>query len=334
MADQSSATALLSAKDLRKNYGAPSTALGGGGIRALDGVSLDVAVGETLGVVGESGSGKTTLAKLLIGREQPTSGSLQFRGRDLLRASGRQLRALRRHIQIVLQDSSASLDPRMRVAQIVSEPWRYFPEVVPRQDRAGAAEELLRRVGLDVRLAGRYPHELSGGQRQRVSIARALALRPEMVICDEPCSALDVSVQAQILNLLMDLQEEFQLSYVFISHNLSVAEYVSDRIVVMYLGRIVESGDQAEVYGDPRHPYTQALLSAVPAPVAADGEVAHVRRIVLQGEPPDPRHPPSGCRFRTRCWKAQDICRESDPLLGPVGSGGHLAACHFAGGAP
>jgi len=298
-----------------------------GQVQAVDGVSMTLGPGETLGLVGESGSGKSTVAKLIMALQQPTAGQVLYKGRDVAAMSSRQLREYRRNVQIIFQDPYSSLNPRMTVGDIVAEAWDVHPNAVARQDRAATVRELLERVGLRPDYANRYPHQFSGGQRQRIGIARALALRPEVIICDEPVSALDVSVQAQVINLLQDLQDEFGLSFLFIAHDLSVVRHLSDRVAVRYLGKVVETGDRDAIYHRAAHPYTQALLSAVPVhePALRGGR----ERIMLSGDLPSPANPPSGCRFRTRCWKAQDVCAEQEPELVDRGQG-HPAACHFA----
>ncbi|MEU4891306.1 dipeptide ABC transporter ATP-binding protein [Streptomyces sp. NPDC044780] len=331
-----SATApVLEVRDLVKHYPLTRGVLVKrriGAVRAVDTVSFALRRGETLGIVGESGCGKSTVAKLLVGLERPTAGSIHYRGEDISRLSGRALRAVRRNIQMVFQDPYTSLNPRMTVGDIIGEPFEIHPEAAPKGDRRRAVQELLEVVGLSPEHLNRYPHQFSGGQRQRVGIARGLALRPDVIVADEPVSALDVSVQAQVVNLMESLQDEFGLSYVFIAHDLSVVRHISDRIAVMYLGRIAETGTGPEIYDHPTHPYTQALLSAVPVP---DPESYQGReRIVLTGDVPSPANPPSGCRFRTRCWKAQDRCAAQAPALtvpaGLPGAAAHPSACHFA----
>ena len=299
-----------------------------GHVKAVDGVSFKLRRGETLGVVGESGCGKSTLGRLLMGLETPTEGSIKILGREMAGLKPKEMRRMRRDIQIVLQDPYSSLDPRMTVGDIVGEPFDVHTDVLQGRERRDVVQELLEVVGLNPDHINRYPHQFSGGQRQRIGIARALSLRPKIIVCDEPVSALDVSVQAQVVNLFEKLQDEFGLSYVFIAHDLSVVRHISDRVMVMYLGKAVELGDESEIYEHPTHPYTQALLSAVPVP---DPRLAGNREhIVLEGDVPSPANPPSGCRFRTRCWKAQDVCASDEPLLQIRDTSAHPSACHFA----
>ncbi|RVU23697.1 ATP-binding cassette domain-containing protein [Streptomyces antnestii] len=315
---------VLSADALVKSYPGHGK---GGLIQAVRGVSLEVPAGKTVGVVGESGCGKSTLARLLVGLEEPTSGSLSVAGHRVDAVGRRRRDELMRRVQMVFQSPFTSLDPRMTVQQIIREPLDVLRSKGPRAERDARAAELMDAVGLPGYLADRRPSQLSGGQQQRVGLARALASGSDVVICDEPVSALDVSIQAQVINLLKDLQDELGVAYIFIAHNLSVVATISDHIAVMYLGRIVEYGPTDTVYDDPKHPYTKALLSSAPAP---DPDAnARGARIVLQGDLPSPARVPSGCAFRTRCWKASDLCASLDPALEPAGAGERTVACHF-----
>jgi oligopeptide/dipeptide ABC transporter ATP-binding protein len=299
-----------------------------GHVKAVDGVSFTIREGETVGLVGESGSGKTTTGRLILRANEPTGGRVLFRHKgsmvDLTLLSRRAMKPYRKELQVIFQDPYSSLDPRMTVYDIVSEPL-VIHGVARGSDLKAQVRDLLQLVGLRAQYMNRFPHAFSGGQRQRIGIARALALRPKLVVCDEPVSALDVSIQAQVLNLLKDLQNEFQLAYLFIAHDLSVVEHISDRVAVMYLGKIVELAESDELYRAPKHPYTEALLSAIPK----SSPRQHKQRIVLPGDVPNPASPPPGCAFHTRCRYAEEICKIETPPLRET-QHGHLAACHFA----
>ncbi|WP_298255972.1 dipeptide ABC transporter ATP-binding protein [Bradyrhizobium sp.] len=323
-------TALLEARNLVKHFVAARSAFGRptAFVRAVDGVSFTVNAGETLALVGESGCGKSTVSRLVLRLIEPDQGEVRFGGHDLLAMSASELRAFRRDAQIIFQDPYASLNPRMTVGQILTEPL-VLHDLVPSGRRRERVEELLRLVGLEPRAARRYAHEFSGGQRQRIAIARALAVEPKLIICDEPVSALDVSIRSQILNLLRDLQQRLGLAYIFVSHDLAVVKHIADRVAVMNLGHIVETAAAETLFASPRHPYSRALLSAIPVPRPQ----AKRGRLVLQGEMPSPIDPPPGCRFHTRCPFTIDRCRTDVPQLLPSGAG-HLTACHRADDLP
>ena len=319
---------LLRVKNAYKHF--PISGFGGLAVRAVDGVDLEIRRGETLGLVGESGCGKSTLARLITALLPVTAGKVVFDGQDITTLKGWRLRRVRRKMQMIFQDPFASLDPRMTVGDILQEPLDNF-SIGSVRDRRRRVQELLRLVGLNPNFTNRYPHEFSGGQRQRIGIARALAVNPSFIVCDEAVSALDVSIQAQIINLLQDLQNEFQLTYLFIAHDLAVVRHLSDRIAVMYLGKVVETAGRNDIYERPQHPYTKALLSSIPVP---DPAVERERApIALKGEIPSPVNPPSGCRFHPRCpiARAPGVCSEQEPPLEPHGARDQVAACHFAG---
>ncbi len=297
-----------------------------GNIKAVDGLNFDIRKGETLGLVGESGCGKSTTGRAILQLYRPTTGNIWFKGQDLTTLKGEDLRRTRRDMQMIFQDPYASLNPRMSVGEIVGEPFAVH-NIASGNERKDRVQELLRTVGLNPYLVNRYPHEFSGGQRQRIGIARSLAVNPDFIVCDEPVSALDVSIQAQVINLLQDLQNQFGLTYLFIAHDLSVVRHISDRIAVMYLGRIVELADRNELYNNPLHPYSQALLSAVPIP---DPDIERNRqRVILTGDVPSPANPPSGCNFHTRCPIMVDICKEQIPEFRELRPD-HFVACHLA----
>ena len=317
--------ALIEVENLKKYFPVKKGILSRtvGEVRAVDGVSFTINRGETLGLVGESGCGKTTVGRTILRLIEPTAGRVSFNGENLLELNGEELRNMRASLQIIFQDPFSSLDPRMNVGQIIAEPIRNHMKVSKTEIRQRVAD-LMERVGLHPEQISRYPHEFSGGQRQRIGIARALALNPLAIICDEPVSALDVSIQAQVINLLARLQEEMKLSYLFIAHDLSVVEHISDRVAVMYLGRIVELATDKALYQNPLHPYSQALLSAVPVP---DPEISR-KKILLQGDVPSPMNPPTGCTFHTRCPECMELCSQESPVFKNMGNE-HWVACHL-----
>ena len=322
-------TPLLEVKDLKKWFPAKSSPFSKEKvfIKAVDGVSFTLNAGETLGVVGESGCGKSTMGRSVLRLLEPTNGQVLFEGKDYTALKSSELAKSRSDLQIIFQDPYASLDPRMTIGDIIGEPLDIQLKL-PTKERMERVLKTMERVGLNTRYVNRYPHEFSGGQRQRIGIARAIVLNPSLVVCDEPVSALDVSIQSQVLNLLRQLQESMGMAYIFISHNLSVIKHISDRVMVMYLGHVVELADKKELFANPSHPYTQALLSAIPVPERHSKR----KKIILQGDLPSPANPPSGCIFHTRCFMAQEICSTQKPELRDIG-GGHLCACHFCNGA-
>ena len=312
--------AQLEVKNLKKYFETPF-----GTLHAVDNVSLTIEKGKTLGVVGESGCGKSTFGRTILRLEEPTEGSVIYDGKDLCALSKKEFLPYRKKLQMIFQDPFASLNPRMAISQIIAEPFDIFPELCPKSERQQRVEELMDTVGLARRFINAYPHELDGGRRQRIGIAKALAMNPELIVCDEPVSALDVSIQAQILNLLMDLQDERKITYIFITHDLSVVKHISDDIAVMYLGQVVEKTDKDELFENPVHPYTKALLSAIPVPSLHNRK----KKILLKGEITSPINPKPGCRFAARCPFATDLCRSETPLLKEI-KPDHFVACHRA----
>lgn len=328
MSEQMKKEPLLEVKHLRKLFPAKSSFLSKEKtfIKAVDDVSFTLMPKETLGVVGESGCGKSTMGRSVLRLIEPTDGEILYKGQDFRKAKGAELRKMRADMQIIFQDPYASLNPRMTIGEVISEPLMIQKRCSSKEEMRKKVLEVMEVVGLNPKYYNRYPHEFSGGQRQRIGIARAIVLNPSLVVCDEPVSALDVSIQSQVLNLLRRLQESMGMAYIFISHNLSVIKHISDRVMVMYLGHVVEMADKKELFDNPSHPYTQALLSAIPMPERHSKR----KKIILQGDLPSPANPPSGCIFHTRCFMAQEICSVEKPELKDIGNG-HLCACHFCG---
>lgn len=329
MNETTSQAPLLEVRHLRKLFPAKSSFMAKEKtyIKAVDDVSFTLMPKETLGVVGESGCGKSTMGRSVLRLIEPTDGEILFNGKDFRKASGMELRKMRADMQIIFQDPYASLNPRMTIGEVIAEPLNIQKRCSSKEEVRETVVKTMEVVGLNPKYYNRYPHEFSGGQRQRIGIARAIVLKPSLVVCDEPVSALDVSIQSQVLNLLRSLQDSMGMAYIFISHNLSVIKHISDRVMVMYLGHVVEMADKKELFANPSHPYTQALLSAIPMP---ERNGSRRKKILLQGDLPSPANPPSGCIFHTRCFMAQEICSTQKPELQDMGNG-HLCACHFCG---